>query len=398
MTRQYSPKRFFRQVSNRFLQQYFTEKNVLTDVNFTELSETEINPIYDAWLALSEEDKKSMEKDFQQIDEMSTEAGCKAIMDEANYHGENLAKQFASLKNFYDRAFWVFLERPHFWAGATAFYHADTRPTSYWRKRKNLPNMPAHVDDVSLQLFQSILGEYFYINQGRGKNCKVEVYKRGDLNYFFAYPENYAETNIEWEGNKFSRRHHHPAFEIIFVYSQKEHTLDICFQGGYKIMPDLQGIFATTILKTQELSPDEKDERVYDLSIFRSRNVRFLYRLESGIENVLVRKLRLKIQGQNTKITLETEPLHYPHTVYDLLDNFTSKLHPAQLDINQVGIKVTFIPASSNKKPKTRNFDITWPNSCSLKYDEQSLIIRKMLADSGIEPKVTQEADELVPC
>jgi hypothetical protein len=40
---------------------------------------------------------------------------------------------------------------------------------------------------------------YFH-EEGRGNNCKVDCYKRGKLNYFFAYPEDYAEASIEWDG------------------------------------------------------------------------------------------------------------------------------------------------------------------------------------------------------
>ena len=64
-------------------------------------------------------------------------------------------------------------------------------------------------------------------------------------------------------GQGFQTRPRHPAFEIIFVYSQKDGTLDIYLSGDRKPVPDLQAIFADTILKA-ELGPDEKDERVYD--------------------------------------------------------------------------------------------------------------------------------------
>ena len=59
----------------------------------------------------------------------------------------------------------------------------------------------------------------------------------------------------------------------------------------------------------------------------------------------------------------------------------------AQMAVTQVGIKVTFAHNPKSRKPGTRAFDISWPNSCSLKHDGRDLIIRKMLADSGIEPR-----------
>jgi hypothetical protein len=88
--------------------------------------------IYEAWLKLPDDVRKEMEQDFQDIDELATEGGSKAIRDEARWHGENLAEQFASLIGFHERAFWTFLERPKYWQGALAFHHADGVFFSYW--------------------------------------------------------------------------------------------------------------------------------------------------------------------------------------------------------------------------------------------------------------------------
>lgn len=82
-----------------------------------------------------------IEQDFQQIDEMAVESGSKAMLDEANWHGENLAEKFAELNSFHERAFWTFLSRPDYWSGASAFNHANNIPLSYWRRRKNIPSI-----------------------------------------------------------------------------------------------------------------------------------------------------------------------------------------------------------------------------------------------------------------
>jgi hypothetical protein len=135
------------------------------------------------------------------------------------------------------------------------FHHADAVPFSYWRKRKNLPRKPASVEALSIRQLEQNLSNYFHKVQGRGENCKVDCYHRNDLDYFFAYPEDYTEARVEWVGKEFKRRPHHPAFEIIFVYSQSEGTLDIYLAGDRKPVQDLQAIFADTILKA-ELGPN----------------------------------------------------------------------------------------------------------------------------------------------
>jgi hypothetical protein len=386
MAREYQPRRFFRNAPNRLLQQYFSRRNVLGDVDFRALTETRVEPIYEAWLKLSDDARKEMEQDFQDIDDLATEGGSKAILDEARWHGEDLADQFAKLTGFHEHAFWTFLEHPNFWPGALAFHHADGVPSSYWRKRKNVPRKAANVDPVNVRQLEQNLSHYFHTMQGRGENCKVDCYKRNDLDYFFAYPEDYAQASVEWVGNQFKRRPHHPAFEIIFVYSQNEGSLDTFLTGDRKPVPDLQAIFAAAILKA-ELGPDENDERVYDLTPVRSREFQFAYGPESGIADVAVKKLRLKVHGKSERIVLEADPSYNKHAVFDLLDKLTKVIPLNQMAITQVGVKVTFAHNPAWKKPGTRSFDVNWPNSCSLRHDGRDLVIRKMLADSGIEPR-----------
>jgi hypothetical protein len=64
------------------------------------------------------------------------------------------------------------------------------------------------------------LSNYFHKMQGRGDNCKVDCYNRNELDYFFAYPEDYAQARVEWVGKEFQRRPHHPAFEIIRLLAE----------------------------------------------------------------------------------------------------------------------------------------------------------------------------------
>jgi hypothetical protein len=92
----------------------------------------------------------------------------------------------------------AFLERPKYWQGALAFHHADTVPYSYWRKRKNVPRKPASVDASSIRRLEQNLSNYFHKIPGRGEHCKADCYNRNNLDYFFAYPEDYAQAEIEW--------------------------------------------------------------------------------------------------------------------------------------------------------------------------------------------------------
>jgi len=397
MAQEYQPKRFFRHAPNRLLQRYFAERDVLADVDFGKLAETQVEPIYEAWLKLAEEVCKPMEQDFQDIDELATEGGSKAIRDEADFHGESLAEQFSKLGSFHEHAFWTLLERPKYWPGALAFHHADAVSPRYWRKRKNLPRQTASVDDASIRELEQKISGYFHTKQGRGHNCKVDCYKRADLDYFFAYPEDYAQAEMNWSEKGLRRLPRRPAFEVIFVYSQEDGTLDTFLSGDRKPVPDLQAIFAEAILKAK-LGPDAKDERVYDLNPVRARQFQFVYGPETGIADVAVNKLRLSVYGsRKQRIVLEADPSYNKQAVFDLLDKVTKGIPLTQMGVTQVGIKVTFAHNPTARRPGTRSFDINWPNSCSLRHDGRDGIIRKMLADSGIEPKAPPPDDSAAP-
>ncbi|MDD2762230.1 MAG: hypothetical protein PHH11_18280 [Methylomonas sp.] len=139
---------------------------------------------------------------------MSCEKGFKAIIDEAEwqmqFNSETLAAFIDTLSaqpSHYYRAMLTYFDHGECWRGATRFFHADSLP--YWRKRKNMGHKPA----------------------------AVEALRRGELHYFFAYPEDYSQQSIEWVDGEFGRRPHNPAFEVVYVYSQKDGTLDLNFRS-----------------------------------------------------------------------------------------------------------------------------------------------------------------------
>ena len=383
----YHPRKFFRSVPNRLLQRYFNQKEELANLGWKEIKETQVEPIYDEWLALEAGQRDRMEQEFREIDMLSSEGGTKAILDEAAFHEEDLAETFSKMKGHHERAFWTFLQRNQFWTGAMLFCHADNISPSYWRRRKNLPFSDAEVEDEDLRALEVALSHYFHKKEGRGRNCKVERYVRGGLDYYFAYPEDYAQSSIEWIRDRFQRRAHHPAFEIIYVHDWKGRTLEVFLEGDRKLVPDLQVIFARAILREQISADPGKDERVYDLQPLLTKGFPFKFKPESGIRSVAVKKLRLKFSGEKRTITLDVDPSQNANAVYGLLDSIAKVISLSSLFVTQIGLRVLFHPKPGSRRTNARTFDVGWPNSCSLYTDGRDGIIRKMLADSGIEPK-----------
>ena len=399
MTRHYSTREFFRQMPNALLARYFHARELFHDFDFAAMKETQPEELFAAWLALPDGQRKPMDTVFRDIFEMSSEKGWCAIRDEAEWHLRETPESYtdfvdnlAALANHYERTMVTFLEHPQFWKGATYFCHADG--LSYWRKRKGFSHQPASVHEDGRRELADLIRKYFHHTEGRGNNCVVETFRRGELDYFFAYPEDYSQQSTEWVDGEFGRRPHNPAFEVIYVYSQKEGSLDLNFRGSYKAIEPLQGMFATAILKLPELPPDPKDGRIYDLNPLRDRNFQFVFDVGSGIQGVAVKKLRLSSKvKKGDRITLEADTSGNPYAIYDLLDKIGKSPLLYLYNVTQVELAAK-VMVDTDKPPKSVTIRITHPNSCSLKYDELDLKLRDMLEASGIEPKEPNEGQE----
>lgn len=389
MAGQYSPKQFFRNTPNECLQGYFTANQISINIDFDTLKENDVETLFNAFIALPDKEQTQTEADFKTIHSLASEAGVQALIDEALYFQDNaFIEKVAAIEGFHAKALWAFNNKSEYWHVATIFLHADNVSASYWKKRNSLP-LADVIEDSAIEKLSQAISHYFYEKEARGKHCKIETYCRNNKEYFFAYPEDYAQTNNEWISENLENRATHPAFEIIFVYCTDEQSLDIYAPRNSKAIPELQKLFAKHILHLDSLPDGEIDKRVYELDTVAERDFDFKITIESGIESVVVTHLRLSFKHQTKKrLTLEADTKKSPLAVYDLL----AELDVPPYYISQIGVKVLFT-ANGGKRKVTRRFNITYPNSCALNYDGNDLKIREMLVASGIEPHALDKAE-----
>ncbi len=400
MGRHYSTRDFFRQMPKRLLARYFAARGVLAEVDFAGLKESRIEPLFEAWLGLPEAIRDRMDAEMREIHGMSSEKGWCAIRDEAQWQMRNtpdelaqFVEAMAGLGGHDERAMVVFLDYSKLWKGATYFCHADN--LSYWRKRKGFPRVAASVHQDGRQALAASIRDYFHRTEGRGRNCEVEALRRGELDYFFAYPEDYSQQSVEWVDGQFARRQHNPAFEVVYVYSEKDGTLDVNCRAANDAVEPLQAMFAKAILGLPGLPPDPEDTRVYDLNPLLERGFQFVYDPASGIESVVVKKLRLSSRVvKGDRITLEADAAARRDAIYDLLDQVSRQLRLSTYGVTQVELAAR-VALRPGEKAKSATVRITYPNSCSLKYDDMDLKLRAMLVASGIEPREPSENLEL---
>ena len=398
MARHYATRDFFRQMPNPLLARYFHARGVFADLDIAALPEPQPDALWVAWLTLDDTQRHAMDTAFRDIAALSCEKGCRAILDDAAWYFSTnqeahaaFVEQLASLAHHGARAMTTFLDHPACWRRATRFYHADALPA--WRKRTHLPHVPAAVDEASLQELAAGMSSYFRRTEGRGTRCVVEPLRRGTLDYFFAYPEDYSQHSVEWVDGQFGQRPHHPAFEVIYVYSQPDGTLDVNIRGARTAVEPLQGLFAAAILKQTALPPDPTDDRVYDLNALREPGFEFVYESGSGIQDVVVTALRLASRvTTGDRLTVEADTVGHPTAVYDLLARLGSAVPLHLYRVTQVELAVSVI-TEITQPPQRVTIRLTRPNACSLPYDDLGLTLRAMLHASGIEPTAPADAE-----
>lgn len=117
MTRHYSTREFFRQMPNALLARYFHAHDLFGELDFTAMKEAQSDKLFTAWLELPDSKRNTMDAEFRDIFEISCESGCRAILDEAEWHlaeepqaHAEFVDKFATLANHYERAMVTFLD------------------------------------------------------------------------------------------------------------------------------------------------------------------------------------------------------------------------------------------------------------------------------------------------
>ncbi len=385
MWRNYSPRTFLRQTPNKVLKEYFACKNLLSDIDFDSLSETATEAVAEAIDRLPEKQKREVEAEFRQINEMACETGVKDLVEEAGsvFHGLDWSETFGQMKNHYERAFWAFVNHRIIFDIASELAYMDM--VGGWRQRYVGEGLTPAVEQRDKEKLAQTVSA-FYKKQGRWYHCKVENYLREnpERHCYFAYPEDYPTTEMGYdEDGKF---HHWPtrrAFEIIFVYRPGNGFVEISAKGKKDEIEKLQEVFGQNILGLDGL-PDAESKR-FELSKLKDKNFAFVTEPQDGIERVTIKLLRLDLPGfGNRRITLEASSSDGGQPIHRLTERAINKanLNLDKMTVARARLQIRFAP-KDNKKGKTRTFEISIPDRCTLKDDPLDEIAKKYIEKWG---------------
>ncbi|MDP9237578.1 MAG: hypothetical protein M3P30_09330 [Chloroflexota bacterium] len=397
MPRQYAPRTFLRLTDQTLVRRYFEELRPENPIEATVWDADDwASAVFEAWQQFPDEVRAAVDADFQRINELTSDAGVRAISEEVAARRDALSDQFETLDGSHERAMLLFIDAPAIFDAVERFAEAYDRSPSQWKRRKSVPRVSPRSEPNDIAHFSYALSEYLRHTEGRGGACQVDPYERGGKFFYFTYPEDYGAVHLEYDGGVLARRVVRPAFEIDFVYCPEEQTLDIHCSGSRKRIADLQQIFGRVILGV-ELGPSPFADRVLNLNKLKSRDHRFVYGFTTGIRDVTVKRLGFTgIGGIPVRHVIESDPKFKRDAVYDEVER--TFLTPEQscscgktplslVDVFQSRLTVAFAPDGRPGR-RTRTFDLTAPNTINLGFDGRDAAIRQMLLDSEIDTAV----------
>lgn len=379
MAKQFDPRKVLRHVSNKLLQQFFTKRQQLPDLDWAALTETDVQPVFDAWQGLPEPQRREVQVILQDVNDLSDDRGLRVLAEEVSSRCPGRMAEFVAAEGRADKAMWVYLNVPAAFAEAARFAWADAASVGrYWHKRNGLTRSekPMAVTPGLCDSLSRALTEFFSEAEGRGHWCHVEHYRRANGNeYFFAYLDDYPDTKVVFgDAGEFRRQRERGAFDTVFVHCPADGTLETYAHGGRKVREPLEELFADTVLGAA-LGPEGPGTAAYGLDRLLDPGVPLPTDAADGITEVRVRRLRLEVAGSpGRRVMLEAGPKDARDAVYQMLERYLNRKPLPSSALRVTGATFTLTFASEDgARPKTLTFEVNHPSSCDLKSKSDEL-------------------------
>jgi hypothetical protein len=89
----------------------FNEKLKLPiGVDWGKLKQAQIEPIFDAWQKMGDDDRRRVEVVLQDVNAMACEEGVKVLLRDGATWGKNLEQELNQWPSRYDKAMWTYLK------------------------------------------------------------------------------------------------------------------------------------------------------------------------------------------------------------------------------------------------------------------------------------------------
>ena len=368
MSRPFSLPTVLRKVPNTLLKALFEELGHGDfDPGWERIGKQEITPILDYLDELPTGQLNEVECVLRDIFELGAAphgSGYDSILEAGRASGAgDLAAIAPSDRSVYGLAAWTWLHYRAVFEQAQVIHQVVHLP--YWRKRNDLPAMNPDMSPKAKEKLEREISTLLR-SQGRGQNCTVETMSRGDVDYFFAYPDDWVqEVTVHDANHRLTVEALRQTLTIVFAYNREDGSLELCAKLTKPVKERLEAIFAKTILHW-ELGPYEPDA-AYELNQLKDPG--FDLELDAAdCLRVRVRKMRLSAKHSGRRMLIEIDdddPEDDIHTALRECVNL-EELPLSEWNATLVTFCFEFLPLDG-RKPGRYSFDVTFPRSCSLR-------------------------------
>lgn len=382
MTRTFSIPTVLRMVPNNLLKQFLEDLgHGGFDPKWDELKKRD--DIVQPFLAYMDELPKpqydQLESGLHNVSDLASDGGFNALLEAGEACNiPNLGTLVPDNLGVWGRTMWLWLNHREIFEKAQIIHQIEHM--AWWRKRNDLPQ---NAPDVSTKAINKLARDISTLlkTQGRGKDCTVERMSRGDMHYFFAYPDDFVENVLVHDSEgRLSPETFRQTLLIVFAYNRAEGSLEMYAKGLHKpIKEKLEQIFANAILhwKLGDFDP----EAAYELDQLKDPFVDLKTDPSDRI-SVRIRKIRLASTNSGRRILFEVDaddPDDDIHTAIEECINLENA-PLSEWHATQVTFRFEFLP-KDGRKPGKQSFDVSYPRSCSLRNarPERVELIQKYL-------------------
>ncbi|QDU28950.1 hypothetical protein ETAA8_40560 [Anatilimnocola aggregata] len=391
--RPFSVPTVLRSTPNELLQQCFQELgHGDSRIPWLWLKHKEIDPIQNYLDSLPLEERNAIEGVLRNVFELANEPGYRAILEAAPHCAVyNLPALVPEDLSISGRVMWVWLhQRPTF---EKALIINQVEQLSWWRKRNDLPKEEPDTSPSAKRALANDISHLFK-DQGRGKDCSVEVMSRDCIDYFFVHPDDFVKNvTVHDQHGKLTDEPIRQTFLVVFAYNRSQGTLETFARLPKKEKERLEWIFASNILGVN--LPPHEPEPAYELDHLKDP----MFLLETDAADLLsvhIRKMRLEPpNGRRTLIEINDQDsedsIHC--AIHDCLNLEYIPLERWAVSMVTICFEFRF---KDGRKPGQVSVDISYPHSAGLRgiRPERLELIQKYLKRWGIERVADADEDD----
>lgn len=382
MTRPFSIPTVLRMVPNDLLKQFLEDLgHGEFDPKWDELKKRD--DIVQPFLAYMDELPRpkydELESGLHNVSDLASDGGFNALLEAGDAcRIPNLGTLVPEDLCVWGRTMWVWLNHREIFDKAQILYQIEHM--SWWRKRNDLPQ---NAPDLSKKAIDKLARDISTLlkAQGRGKDCTVEKLKRGDMHYFFAYPDDFVQNvTVHDHESRLTVETFRQTLLIVFAYNQAEGSLEMCAKGLHKpVKEKLERIFAGAVLHW-DLGGFDPDA-AYELD--QLKDPFFDLRTDPADRvSVRIRKMRLSSTNSGRRILIEVDDDDPDDDIHKAIEECINLDNAPLSEWHATLVTFCFeFKAMDGRKPGRQSFDVGYPRSCSLRNarPERVELIQKYL-------------------